>query len=152
MLTSLALLLTALALVSQLSVLEIENEDKLERFIVRCGSRLIIGFNNSVTERPVEITYKICGAIMGETIRVDEATKEYYSQGLIDVSAALRGYKASKAEFCSIVGFSVRVETITGTYAKLFRGECFRIEVKTAWQYIEVLQERSGERWRTACR
>lgn len=100
------------------------------------GSRLLIllrwqsgkiTFVNSVTERPVTISFRIGSRFEDFHVVTDEVTEAYYTHGLYDMNQAAKGDSMRSLRFCSMKGIAL----IIGFYSALVRDGC--MEVSLLW-------------------
>lgn len=92
------------------SYVEIYIDDSIiYRFILPCGTKISISFNNSYTGSPVTITLEICREFRGGEMITDDAGYEYYSQGILDVNMSLKTYRSKEVIFCTSQGLEIKI-------------------------------------------
>ncbi|HSO66421.1 MAG TPA: hypothetical protein VLP30_01095 [Desulfatirhabdiaceae bacterium] len=86
-----------------------------------------IQFVNSVTEKPVSIHFQIRGRFQNFTVKTDETTEAYYTNGLYPMNEAVSRESTNTLNFCSMKGISLTL----GFYDFSLKDGC--LEVKLLW-------------------
>ncbi|MDM7275474.1 MAG: hypothetical protein P3X22_005070 [Thermoprotei archaeon] len=123
----LAVILITLITLLNVTIVAVYVEGGLKiRYLILSEGDLKLNFNSSITGTPVTLHFKIArGEIKGYAIEANEAIVEYYSMGVLNVSEAVRKYRAESLFFCSTQKFEI---TVDGRELKL-RDACVKIEV-----------------------
>jgi hypothetical protein len=86
-----------------------------------------ITFVNSVTERPVAISFRIGSRFKEFYVITDDATDAYYTHGLYEINEAIKGDSMQSLRFCSMKGIAV----VIGFYSVVVKDGC--MEVSLLW-------------------
>lgn len=86
-----------------------------------------IGFVNSVTGKPVAISFKINGLFQDFNVTTDQTTEAYYTSGLYTMNGAVSTEATDILRFCSVKGISLTL----GGYGFHIKDGC--LEVKLLW-------------------
>lgn len=86
-----------------------------------------IRFVNSVTERPVEIRFRVGRRFEGFSVATDPLTESYYTAGAYAVNELASGEAVEAIRLCSMRGIDLRV----GFHKRHIAGGC--LEVRLLW-------------------
>ena len=86
-----------------------------------------IQFVNSVTGRPVSIGFRIGRRFRGFSVRTDETTEAYYTNGTYDMNMRVAKEDTDHLSFCSVKGITLRM----GFYTFAVKDGC--LEVTLLW-------------------
>lgn len=87
-----------------------------------------IHFINSVTDRPVDIHFRITSMFSDFRMATDELTEQYYTAGGYDVNERLKPETTSILQSCSMKGIDLTI----GNHQWHIEGGC--VEVRLIWK------------------
>jgi len=91
------------------------------------GQRGEIRFVNSVTEKPVEIRFRVGRRFEGFSVATDPLTESYYTAGAYALNELASGEAVEAIRLCSMRGIDLRV----GFHERHVAGGC--LEVRLLW-------------------
>jgi hypothetical protein len=117
----LVFLMLALLLLAALGrLVVIDSADRAEALWLWAWQKGRIIFTNSVTGRPVEISFQVLWYFSQFSVRTDAGTEEYYTGGVYRWGPGLAQESNKKLQYCSEVGITM----ILGARAFRAQGGC----------------------------
>jgi len=105
----------------------VSSDDKIGVLVILRWQRGTIAFVNSVTHKPVTISFRIKGRFEHFSVATDEVTEAYYTGGLYAMGSALAEESTDVLRFCSIRGIDLKL----GWHDFHVKNGC--LEVKLLW-------------------
>ncbi len=121
----LGLLLICLVSVIKPAVVKTEDDSRLLALLRWQSGQ--IRFVNSVTNRPVAIHFRIGGLFHDFVVSTDEATEDYYTNGLYNLNELVAKDSTDTLRFCSVKGMRL----VLGFYDFDVKDGC--LEVRLLW-------------------
>jgi hypothetical protein len=120
--------LVLICLVAVLKPAVVKTEDHSRLLVLLRWQSGHIRFVNSVTNSPVIIHFRIGGLFHDFTVSTDEATKEYYTNGLYSLNEVVAKDSTDVLQFCSVKGIRLTL----GFYDLDVKDGC--LEVRLLWK------------------